>query len=234
MNKKFGFGSKRRSSNNIVPTPNASSTSIAPSHSPPPAPAPLGVINPSPPPHPQPPPAGNASTVSLPMNPNQLGRPPSYSYSTGPPGPLGPNGQPMGRSPSPLPPPGHGMAHPPPPTQVMNGPPPLNTGAGQGYPPPGGLGGMGAPPPAAGGPPQYGGGYGAPGGPPPAVPGGQYGPRPNAVEVEGAGRSKAQLIVGIDFVGGPADWSLGGRIIVLIPSTTGHHLFRRRLCFCDQ
>jgi hypothetical protein len=28
----------------------------------------------------------------------------------------------------------------------------------------------------------------------------QYGPRGNAVEVEGAGRSKSQLIVGIDFV----------------------------------
>ena len=29
---------------------------------------------------------------------------------------------------------------------------------------------------------------------------GQYGGRGQAVEVEGAGRSKAQLIVGIDFV----------------------------------
>jgi hypothetical protein len=53
------------------------------------------------------------------------------------------------------------------------------------------------PPP---GPPGYGGGqqpYGAPqGGMVPAP----YVARNNAVEVEGAGRSKSQLIVGIDFV----------------------------------
>lgn len=74
-------------------------------------------------------------------------------------------------------------------------PPPINTGA---YP-----GGH----PALGGaaqPPGYGGGYGQPNGmhsaPQPTL--GQYGGgRGQAVEVEGAGRSKAQLIVGIDFVG---------------------------------
>jgi hypothetical protein len=59
---------------------------------------------------------------------------------------------------------------------------------------------MGAPP-AAGGPP----GYGPPqyGAPPPggaSIAAAQYQNRNNAVEVEGAGRSKAQLIVGIDFV----------------------------------
>ena len=54
--------------------------------------------------------------------------------------------------------------------------------------------------PAPGGhPPVYGGGYGAPTGPPPTM-NPQYGGRGGAVEVEGAGRSKAQLIVGIDFV----------------------------------
>jgi hypothetical protein len=54
-------------------------------------------------------------------------------------------------------------------------------------------------PPAAGGPPQYGPPqYGAP----PAgasIAAAQYANR-GAVEVEGAGKNKAQLIVGIDFV----------------------------------
>ena len=189
MNKRFGFGSKRKSTNHVVPT----------SHSPPPAAqGSTGGITPSPPPLPPPPPptAGSVSTASLPMNPNQLGRPPSYTYAQGS-GSLGPNGQPAGRSSSPLPPPGHGMGHPPP-SQAMNGPPPLNTGASTRYPTHGDMGGMGAPPPVAGGPPQYG-GYGPSGG----VPAGQYAPRPDAVEVEGAGRSKAQLIVGIDFVSMP-------------------------------
>ena len=45
-------------------------------------------------------------------------------------------------------------------------------------------------------PPQYAGGYNS--GPPPPSMGGY--PGRGAVEVEGAGRSKAQLIVGIDFV----------------------------------
>jgi hypothetical protein len=53
----------------------------------------------------------------------------------------------------------------------------------------------------AGGPPQYGPPqYGAPGVPPGgSVAAAQYANR-NAVEVEGAGKNKAQLIVGIDFV----------------------------------
>lgn len=56
----------------------------------------------------------------------------------------------------------------------------------------------GGPPP--GGPPQY---QGAPGYPPAQqnMPQPYGGARNNAVEVEGAGRSKSQLIVGIDFVG---------------------------------
>ena len=52
----------------------------------------------------------------------------------------------------------------------------------------------------AGGPPQYGPPqYGAPpvGG---SVAAAQYANRTGAVEVEGAGKNKAQLIVGIDFV----------------------------------
>ena len=81
-----------------------------------------------------------------------------------------------------------------PPQQQMahHAPPPINTGAyTQGHP---ALGGSAQPP-------GYGGGYGQSQGmvaPQPTL--GQYGGRGQAVEVEGAGRSKAQLIVGIDFV----------------------------------
>jgi hypothetical protein len=81
--------------------------------------------------------------------------------------------------------------------------PPINTAAGPGgyqqQPPT--MGGVGVGPPQPG-PPGYGGYTG--GGPPPTHGGGNqvYAPhRGSAVEVEGAGRSKAQLIVGIDFVG---------------------------------
>lgn len=115
-----------------------------------------------------------SSTTSLPMN-NQtgLGRPPSYTYNPNAP-----------RAQSPLPPQQQQAAH---------HPPPINTGAyPQGHP---ALGG------AAQQPPGYGGGYGQSQGmaaPQPTL--GQYGGRSQAVEVEGAGRSKAQLIVGIDFV----------------------------------
>lgn len=76
----------------------------------------------------------------------------------------------------------------PPHQQMAHQPPPINTGAyPQGHP---ALAG-------AAQPPGYGGGYGQ-GAPQPTL--GQYGGRGQAVEVEGAGRSKAQLIVGIDFV----------------------------------
>lgn len=120
--------------------------------------------------------ASTSSTTSLPMNTpqNGLGRPPSYTY----------NPQ---RSTSPM----------PPATQqtLSHHPPPINTGA---YPP-GHQGLAGAVQP-----PGYGGAYAQPNGmhnaPQPTL--GQYGPSrgQQAVEVEGAGRSKAQLIVGIDFV----------------------------------
>lgn len=82
---------------------------------------------------------------------------------------------------------------------MVGGPPPINTGGPPaGYPPPV----MGGPPPIQGGPPGY---AGAPGYPPPP-PQQQQGPgaapygRQSAAEVEGNSRSKAQLIVGIDFV----------------------------------
>jgi hypothetical protein len=118
------------------------------------------------------------------QNPNQLGRPPSYTYA--PPNQLA-GGQPQhpGRN-SPMP------------------PPPINTGAGQpvGYPPPQMYGQPGPPQGPPQGPPGYPpqGAYAPyPTAPPPAVP---YRPAAAAaaVEVDGGAKNKAQLIVGIDFV----------------------------------
>lgn len=126
------------------------------------------------------PPGSTSSTTSLPINnnppqmnnPGGLGRPPSYTYNPNAP-----------RATSPMPPGQQQLAH---------HPPPISTGAyPQGHP---ALGGTAQPP-------GYGGGYGqgqSMGAPQPTL--GQYGGRGQAVEVEGAGRSKAQLIVGIDFV----------------------------------
>lgn len=174
MNSRFkglGFGSKRKSSSN---TPQLAQN---------PASTPQLTGRPFPE-------TASSSTTSLPMNqhPGTGGRPPSYTNNYAP--------APTGRTASP-------MAGNPrtPPSQMMGGPPPINTAA-SGYPP--GHPAAGAPPPA-GGPPQYGGGppqYGAPGAPvgSQSVAAAQYANRNNAVEVEGAGRSKAQLIVGIDFV----------------------------------
>lgn len=173
--KNFGFGSKRKSSSNIHPTSNT----LAP-------PQPNGTTAHTPP-------LGNhnSSSASLPMNQsqNQLGRPPSYTYNPHAPRPTSPMPPVAGQQPLP------------------HHPPPINTGA---YAPQGHPVGHPAGHPAMGGapqPPGYGGGYGPPNG----IPGGGgigaphagmgiYGNRASAVEVEGAGRSKAQLIVGIDFV----------------------------------
>jgi hypothetical protein len=131
--------------------------------------------------------ASNSSSSSLPMNPqNPLGRPPSYTFA--PSGGLGAPNQQHGRPTSPLPPINTGASGGYPPQQ----PPPM------GYPPQGGP--PGYPPQAP--PGQYGGGqYGAPppnAGPPHGQPVQQY--RPPIPEVGGDSRSKAQLIVGIDFV----------------------------------
>lgn len=163
-------------------------------------------------------PQASSSSSSLPaqtqpaaMNPqNPLGRPPSYTYA--PPGGLAPGQQQHGRPTSPL--------------------PPLNTGGAPGYPPQQ----MGYPP--QGGPPgyppqqQYGGQpapgqYGAP--PPAAHAPVQYN-RPNMAEVAGEGRSKAQLIVGIDFVSVPR-CRCGARADRNPP---GHHLLGRRLRLRNQ
>jgi hypothetical protein len=188
MNARFKnlVGSKRRSSSNN------------------PSPSPSGGNTPTQRPTSLSPQVTNASNTSLPqqqqpqqqqqtnMNPsNPLGRPPSYTYAP-PGGGLAP-GQAHGRPNSPLPPintsgqqPGYPpqqqqMAYPPQ-QQGPPGYPPQQQQQQQygGAPPPGQYG---APPPAAHPPPQQ-----------------QYS-RPGAVaEVAGEGRSKAQLIVGIDFV----------------------------------
>ena len=154
-----------------------------------------------------PPVTSASSTTSLPMNPpqNGLGRPPSYTYNS--------NARPT----SPMPPTTQ---------QTMHHPPPINTGAySQGHP---ALAG------AAQQPPGYGGGYAQPNGMhnPPQQPSamGQYAARGQAVEVEGAGRSKAQLIVGIDFVRLP---SSAGTMINANMSL-GNHFLRCRICLRDQ
>jgi hypothetical protein len=169
--KGFGLGSKRKSSANNPATPQPSPSS----------PQLQGPLPGRPGPH-----SASSSTHSLPMShPGAGGRPPSYTpgYVQG------------GRTTSPPMPPGSGNPRTPP-SQVIGGPPPIHTAAG--YPPPNGPAPVGAPP--MGGPPVYG---GAPY-PPPGLPGAmapvQYAARNTAVEVEGAGRSKSQLIVGIDFV----------------------------------
>ncbi|KAI9833962.1 MAG: hypothetical protein M1826_005867 [Phylliscum demangeonii] len=199
MNKRFrdfGFGSKRKSSANNVAQPA--------SYTPPPipqravgiplVPAATPPLPPSLPPTTPGTPSGAPAVMNSPM-----GRPPSYTYSQGP-GSMVPNQPGPGRSTSPMPPGPHGMIHPGlPGNQAMNGPP-MNAPAGV-YQPQPGMPGMGAPPPPAGAPMPYG-GY-RPGVPPAGMPP-QPVPypstnNPNAVEVEGTNRSKAQLIVGIDF-----------------------------------
>jgi hypothetical protein len=184
--KGLGFG-KRRSTASIQQNQDLPQSQTPPPLGAPQIPAPF-------PPRPGHPPsiASTSSQHSLQMNQAGPGpRPPSYSanYPPGPP--------PVGRQ-SPLTQQGPTRT---PPTQMVGGPPPIHTGAPvAGYPPP--LGGP--PPPVPGGPPGY---AGAPGYPPPAPqPQGGMPVAPysrNAAEVEGNSRSKAQLIVGIDFVSLP-------------------------------
>lgn len=208
MNSRFkalGFG-KRRSTASIqaeTPTQQPNSQSGTPPPAGPPSQIPPGppqlppvFANVRPAAGPAPSIASTSSQQSLPMNhPGAGPRPPSYTANYPPQG--GP--PPLGRQ-SPL---NQGQNRTPP-SQMIGGPPPINTGAQgvTGYPPP-----MGGPPPGAGGPPGY---AGAQGYPPPGPPqpqgnmplGGPY-QRSAAAEVEGNSRSKAQLIVGIDFVSKP-------------------------------
>lgn len=213
--KSFGFG-KRKSAASIQ-TPEG----LTPSPTPPPGQIPQQPyhqhqhqqhIHQHPHPQQQPPPpshtpapsvgasvGASSSTASLPMNhPGPGNRPPSYSANF-PPGQI-----PVGRT-SPL----VNQQNRTPPSQMVGGPPPINTGAPVGYPP--GMAPMGQGPPQMGVPtgfqqqqPPPIQGYPPAGGPPPPQGGpiGQpYRPGANpAAEVEGASRSKAQLIVGIDFV----------------------------------
>ena len=123
-------------------------------------------------------PPANASQTSLtPMNsnPGGLGRPPSYQYSNV-----------AGRPQSPMPPPGQQQ-------MASHHPPPIDTSRGF----------VGANPQMAQQPPGYGGaGYGQMAQPHPQQMG-AYGQHMRPAEAEGGNRSKAQLIVGIDFVSQP-------------------------------
>lgn len=176
----LGLGSKRKSSanNNSVPQvatpPGQQLPGVLPGR-----PGPLST-------------SSSASSLNTNvMNHPGAPRPPSYS-------PGYPQGAMGNRTTSPPMPPGPGNPRTPP-SQVMGGPPPINTAASGGYPPQYG-------PPNPGGPPLQGGPGGPVGATYPTAPQGTLGPpvpyaaRNNAVEVEGAGRSKSQLIVGIDFV----------------------------------
>ena len=145
-------------------------------------------------------PPANASQTSLtPMNSN--------------PGGLGrpPSYQYSGRPQSPLPPPGQQLA--------SHHPPPIDTTRGY----------VGANPQMAQQPPGYGGaGYGqmAPAHPQPM---GGYGQHMRPAEVEGGNRSKAQLIVGIDFVCfpdcGPKRWT---------DNDLGNYILRCCFCICNK
>ncbi|KAH7020085.1 hypothetical protein EDB80DRAFT_633332 [Ilyonectria destructans] len=200
--KSFGFG-KRKSAASIQ-TPEG----LTPSPTPPPGQIPQQQLlhqqrfpsqqQPQQPqqPHHAPAPSigASSSTTSLPMNhPGSGNRPPSYSAN------FPPGQAPVGRT-SP-----HVNQNRTPPSQMVGGPPPINTGAPVGYPP--NMNPMGQGPPPMGGPPGFGQqqqvqGYPPAGGPPPPQGpplGQQFGRGNPAAEVEGASRSKAQLIVGIDF-----------------------------------
>lgn len=127
------------------------------------------------------PPASSSQTSLTPMNSQQgLGRPPSYSYNNV-----------AGRPQSPMPPPGQQQQPTTTTAATAHHPPPIDTSRGY----------IGANPPMAQQPPGYGGaGYGQMN-QQPLQQMGQYGQHMRPAEVEGANRSKAQLIVGIDFVG---------------------------------
>lgn len=208
--KGFGFG-KRKSTASIQNNPD-----LPPNQTPPPGSGGAPQISQLFPSRPGAPPS-LASTSSqqslaqsLQMNhPGAGPRPPSYSanYPPGPPGPVGRTSPLTNQGPTRTPP-----------SQMVGGPPPINTGGPPvaGYPPPV-LGG--GPPPVPGGPPGYAGAPGYP--PPPPQPQGPGAPyvRNTAAEVEGNSRSKAQLIVGIDFVSDKCTSPCCGRPRPLL---TGH------------
>lgn len=172
--KSLGFGSKRKSTANIQSSTSSPSTSATAT---PTATAPSTAIVASP--------NGSTSTAATtppptssqtslpPMNQQGApGRPPSYSYNSV-----------QGRPQSPMPP-NNQMGHHPAPIDTRQ-----STYVG------------GAPQLGPPQPPGYGGAYGQMA-PQPGIQQvtNQYPPGGRPAEVEGAGRSKAQLIVGIDFV----------------------------------
>ena len=177
MNARFKnlVGSKRRSaSNNPSPSPQGSSTPNQRPNSLSPQPSNTST-------HSLPQPGQQQPGQPSPMNPNNpLGRPPSYTYA--PPGGLAPGQQQQGRPNSPLPPINTGAAGYPP-----------QHGQPMGYPP---QGPPGYPPQQPYGQPPQQQQYNAPVNPNQQ----QYNPAARMAEVAGEGRSKAQLIVGIDFV----------------------------------
>ena len=184
--KGFGFGKRRSTASIQNPTPDQ----LQQNPTPPPGAPQIPALFAARPGAPAPSIPSTSSQQSLPMNhPGAGPRPPSYTanYPPGPPGAVGRT--------SPLA--NQGPARTPP-SQMVGGPPPINTGGPPvvGYPPPV----MGGPPPLPGGPPGYAGGQGYPPPPQPTGPAAPYA-RNTAAEVEGNSRSKAQLIVGIDFVG---------------------------------
>jgi hypothetical protein len=178
----LGLGSKRKSSANNPSVPQVATT---PGQVPgvlPGQPVPLST-------------SSSASSLNAIMNhPGAGQRPPSYTAGY-------PQGTMGNRTISPPMPPGPGNTRTPL-SQVMGGPPPINTAAQHttaagGYPPQYGPPGPVGPPLQGGGGPPVGATYSPRGTLGAPVP---YAARNNAVEVEGAGRSKSQLIVGIDFV----------------------------------
>lgn len=194
MNQRFRklVGSTRRSSSNQSinsnPAANSSTTTLprnpqqpatngsSPSPAANPANPSTAQTPPGPPSTAAPAPAtASTSSTSLAMNQQPLGRPPSYQYAN-----AGTNNlatpQHQGRPTSPMP------------------PPPINTGGGHGYPPQSHQPMYGQPAPPGYPMQQQAYGYGAP------QPAGPHSYQRNLAEVEGSNRSKAQLIVGIDFV----------------------------------
>jgi hypothetical protein len=209
--KGLGFGKRRsgptntQSSDELQPPSQTSTPGQGPQFQPPGQTPPLGA---------------SSSTSSLPMNhQGPAHRPPSYTgnFQQGAAPPVGRN--------SPL---AQGLNRTPP-TQMAGGPPPINTGAPLGYPP-----GMNHPqgPPMGGPPPP---GFGGQAGYPPPVGGpiAQQFQRNPAAEVEGASKSKAQLIVGIDFVSRTR--TLVGRSCACANTTsTGNHFLRCSVRFRNK
>lgn len=158
------------------------------------------------------PPALQANSSPPAMNNQPLGRPPSYQHANN----LGAPQYQGQRVNSPMP------------------PPPINTGGGHGYPPQGHAPQQpmyAQPPQYPMGQPAY--GYGAP---QPVNP--HYARGQGLAEVEGSNRSKAQLIVGIDFVSNKGVAVLPGTNTTCtstdLPCPSGNNIFRCCICFRDQ